>query len=103
MGVAVWVSDETGHIVYINERAEKLLGRDAAATLGHPCHAVIAGKAEDGKKWCEHNCRVQEMARSGEEIEPYTLRINGHEDDEHWLQLLVIPFQNDEGRTLLAH
>ncbi len=103
MGVAVWVSDETGHIVYINDRAENLLGRDAAATIGHPCHAVIAGRDEEGKKWCEQNCQVQELAKNGQEIEPYTLRIADHDDDERWLQLLVIPFQNDEGRTLLAH
>ena len=43
------------------------------------------------------------MARKGEEIEPYTLRIADHDDDERWLQLLVIPFQNEEQRTLLAH
>ena len=103
MGVAVWVSDQNGKIIYINERAETLLGRDAAATLGHPCYQVIAGKTEDGQKWCEHNCRVQEMARTGGEIEPYTLRISGGEDDEHWLQLLVIPFKGDDGNDLLAH
>ena len=103
MGVAVWVSDDTGHIIYINERAENLLGRDAVAALGAPCHQVIAGKDEDGQAWCEHNCRVQEMAKTGEEIEPYTLRINGNADEEHWLQLLVIPYQTDDGHTQLAH
>jgi len=102
MGVAVWVSDETGHIIYMNERAENLLGRDASAALGHPCYAVIAGKTADGKKWCDHNCRVQDLAQSGGEIEPYTLRINGGED-EHWLQLLVIPFQTETGTIHLAH
>jgi DNA-binding CsgD family transcriptional regulator len=103
MGVALWVSDQDGKIIYINERAETLLGRDGAAALGQPCHQVIAGKSEDGQKWCEHNCRVQDMARKGEEIEPYTLRINGGDSDEHWLQLLVIPFTADDGTYQLAH
>jgi PAS domain S-box-containing protein len=103
MGVAVWVSDEDGTIVYMNERAETLLGREAQAVLGSPCHQVIAGKTEDGQKWCDHNCRVREMAKTGEEIEPYTLRINGHTEEEHWLQLLVIPFTTEDGVTRLAH
>ena len=104
MGVAVWVSDESGKIVFMNERAETVLGCAADVTIGQPCHQVIGGKAEGGEKWCEHNCRVQEMARDGEEIEPYTLRINGGGDeDEHWLQLLVIPFPAQDGKTHLAH
>jgi len=103
MGVAVWVSDENGYIIFMNERAESLLGRDAVATLGAPCHQVIAGKSEDGQQWCEHNCRIHEMAKTGEQIEPYTLRINDHSDEEHWLQLLVIPYTTEEGMTQLAH
>lgn len=103
MGVAVWVSDENGKIVFMNERAESVLGRDAASTVGMPCYQIVGGKDDDGKAWCEHNCQVQELAKKGQEIEPYTLRINGGEDDEHWLQLLVIPFQGEDGRTNLAH
>ena len=36
MGVAVWVSDDSGKIVFMNDRAESVLGRDAASTIGMP-------------------------------------------------------------------
>ena len=49
MGVAVWISDENGKIVFINERAESVLGRDAASTVGMPCYQIVGGKDDDGQ------------------------------------------------------
>jgi DNA-binding CsgD family transcriptional regulator len=103
MGVAVWVSEVGGEILYMNDRAEKLLNREAASSVGLPCWQVIGGRDESGEKWCETNCQVRDAVTEGKPVEPYTLRINGGEDDEHWLQLLVIPFETEDGTTKLAH
>jgi len=103
MGVAAWVSDANGTIVYMNERAEKLLDKESGAAIGQPCHLMVAGEGGDGQAWCEHNCRVKQAARQGEEIEPYTIRIHDDDGDDRWLQLLVIPYKTDDGKQQLAH
>lgn len=103
MGVAAWVSDHAGTVIYMNERAEQLLGKDPHKAIGRPCYEVIAGRTTDGEQLCKQNCRVTQLAREGAEIEPYTLRINDDEGEEHWLQLLVIPYADDEGRVQKAH
>jgi DNA-binding CsgD family transcriptional regulator len=106
MGVATWVSNPNGLVIYMNQRAETLLGKEPGGAVGHPCHEMIAGRAPDGGPRCQHNCEITKMIRNGEEVEPYTVRINGDEGDEgdeHWLQLLVIPYTSREGSDHIAH
>ena len=104
LGVATWVSAPDGNVVYMNQRAEKLLETDARAALGKPCHQVIAGRDAEGRSWCEAHCPVNRNVDDGEEVEPYTLRVGGEESSEQWLQLLVIPFETDATREkYLAH
>lgn len=103
MGVATWVSDRDGLVIYMNQRAENLLGKEPGAAVGHPCHEMIGGQNPENGLRCEHNCKITRMIREGEEVEPYTLRINSDEGEEHWLQLLVIPYTNREGSNRIAH
>lgn len=103
LGVATWVSDPNGKITYINERAETLLQRPASDCLGRPCHEIVGGRDQTGQNYCDENCPVGLKAEHGDEIEPYTLRIGDHSDDEHWIQMLVIPFHNGHHGTNLAH
>ena len=103
MGVATWVSDRDGLVIYMNQRAENLLGKEPGGAVGRPCHEMIGGQAPDGSRRCQHNCEISKMIRNGEEVEPYTVRINNDEGDEHWLQLLVIPYTNGEGSVRVAH
>ena len=103
MGVATWVSDRDGLVIYMNQRAEHLLGKEPGGAVGRPCFEMIGGRAPDGSPKCQHNCEISKMIRNGEEVEPYTVRINNDEGDEHWLQLLVIPYTNGEGSNRVAH
>jgi PAS domain S-box-containing protein len=103
MGVATWVSDGNGTVIYMNERAEKMLGREQQQALGSPCFEVIAGRTPEGEKQCRENCPIAARARKGEEVEPYTLRIDDDEGEEHWLQLLVIPYTHEDGTGQIAH
>ena len=103
MGVATWVSDRDGLVIYMNHRAEDLLGKEPGAAVGRPCHEMIGGRHPDGGLRCQHNCEITRMVRDGEEVEPYTLRINSEEGEERWLQLLVIPYANETGNRRIAH
>ena len=103
MGVATWVSDADGLVIYMNQRAERLLGKEPGAAVGRPCHEMIKGHNPDGGIRCQHNCEITRMVRVGEEVEPYTLRINSDEGEERWLQLLVIPYADSRGSDRIAH
>jgi DNA-binding CsgD family transcriptional regulator len=103
LGVATWVSGPDGRVLYANERAETMLGTTIPHMLGKPCHEVVGGKDSEGRTWCSEHCPVDRMVDAGEEIEPYTIRVEGG-DGEHWVQMLVIPFEHEgAGGTCLAH
>ncbi len=104
LGVATWVSDPQGRIVYANDRMENVFGRQAEDIVGTPCHDFVKGRNAEGERFCKMNCSVTQAAAAGEEIEPYTLRVEGADEKDRWLQLLVIPFEveGQEGRYL-AH
>lgn len=103
LGVATWVSGPDGRIVYANERAEQMLDVSIPEVMGRPCYEMVQGKDASGEPWCKAHCQVEQKVSADQEIEPYTMRVEG-EKGEHWVQMLVIPFDNEEaGGTCLAH
>jgi DNA-binding CsgD family transcriptional regulator len=104
LGVATWVSGPDGNVVYMNARAETLLQVATPSALGRPCHEIVSGVDEDGKNWCAEHCPVNQMVDTDEEVEPYTIRIANGDKKDHWVQMLVIPFESKEvGGVCLAH
>ncbi len=65
--------DSTEHLVYWNLPCETLLGYPAQKVLGKHCFDVIAGRDENGNRYCSRNCPVAGQARSGETVYPFTL------------------------------
>ena len=65
--------DATEHVVYWNLPCEALLGYPAQKVLGKHCFDVIAGRDENGNRYCSRNCPVAGQARSGEAVYPFTL------------------------------
>ena len=90
VGVPVWISDPTGHIGYVNERAEALLGLPAEDCLGRPCHEVVAGRDAEGNPHCGPDCPIATRAGKNAEIEPFEIRIGGSPSTERWVQVLII-------------
>lgn len=104
MGVAAWASDPEGKVIFANERFAKLFERDIEDCIGAPCHEVVAGLSPDGEPFCSPYCNTQQKLDRGEEIEPYTVRIGDPDGPEgHWLQLLVIPFEQNRQGTYTIH
>ena len=104
LGVATWVSAPDGKVVYMNERAERLLDVRSDLALGKPCHEIVSGRDPEGRSWCDAHCPVNQKVEDGEEVEPYTMRVGEEGDEEHWLQMLVIPFENEKAdEKYLAH
>jgi DNA-binding CsgD family transcriptional regulator len=90
LGMPVWVTGANGTIVFLNSRAEALLGRSAGSCLGRPCYEVIGGQELDGTPFCRPNCAVHRLAAGGREIEPYPLRVPIAAHRDEILRVVVI-------------
>ncbi len=96
LGTAVWVSDPSGAMAYLNRRAEEMLGLEWEACAGRTCSAIVGGRLPTGELLCEQHCRVRRRAEAGREVEPLRLQI-GDEDDPSWLHVMVIPVEAADG------
>jgi DNA-binding CsgD family transcriptional regulator len=67
--------DSAERIVYWNRPCEALLSHPPAKVLGKHCFDVIAGRDENGNRYCSRNCPVALQARSDEIVNPFTLVI----------------------------
>ncbi len=105
IGTAVWVSGPDGRVVFMNERAEKLLSTTARESVGRPCHAVVAGRGRCGAAFCGPRCRVVAAADAGDEVEPTELRVGGRPGrEEHWLEVTSIPVEGaDRSGRWIVH
>jgi PAS domain S-box-containing protein len=68
--------DSTERIVYWNRPCEALLGYPAQKVLGKHCFEVIAGRDENGNRYCSRNCPISQQARTDDPIHPFTLTIH---------------------------
>lgn len=96
LGTAVWISDPHGNISYLNHRGEELFGREVSSCIGVPCHTVVRGVEDLGHPFCGTLCPIRRRAKSGREIEPVRLRINGG-DKDRWVQVLPITVYDPRG------
>ena len=92
IGTAVWVTGPGGRIVYMNERAETLLGTTARDAVGRACHGVVASRTASGAAFCSARCPLNAAADSGGEVPPADVKIGGRgARAEHWIEMTVIP------------
>jgi DNA-binding CsgD family transcriptional regulator len=104
LGAPVWVSDSSGKIGYLNERAETLLGVAAETCLGRPCHEVVAGRDAEGRPHCGPGCPIAARARLDTEIEPFEMRVGSSRATARWIQVLIIKIAAAERkRPWLVH
>ena len=105
LGTPVWVTGPDGRIVFVNERAQTLLGASAAACVGRPCHEVVASRTASGAAFCRERCPLLAAVRSGREVEPAEVRVGGAcGRAEHWLHLTAIPVEGpDRAGSWIVH
>jgi DNA-binding CsgD family transcriptional regulator len=92
LGAPVWVSGPDRNIVYLNPRAEEVLGRPLGKCIGLPCFKVIRGKTPDGKQFCRDACPAIEQLHFHKEIEPFRIRV-GVGRRARWTQIVMIVAQ----------
>jgi len=106
VGAPVWVTGPSGRVVYVNERAERLLATTGAAALGRPCHEVVAARTATGAPFCSARCPVAAAAACRDaEVAPVDVQIGGLRGRErHWLQITSIPVESpDRAKRWIVH
>ena len=105
LAMPVWVTGPGGRIVYVNERAEALLGVVASQVVGRPCCAIVAARTATGGSFCGTRCPFVASEQSGGEVAPADVRIGGRVGrPEHWVQLTVIPVEGpDRAGSWMVH
>ncbi len=96
-------TDPTGHVIYWNPAAERLLGRTAAQTLGRRCYEVLGWRDVFGNRFCHENCAVLSMARKDEPVHGFEVVTAGAPKQEPVLNVTVlrIPASRSESHTLV--
>lgn len=105
LAMPVWVTGPGGRIVYVNERAEALLGVAASQAVGRPCCAIVAARTASGGSFCGARCPFVAAEQSGGEVPPADVRIGGRAGRaDHWVQLTVIPVEGpDRAGSWMVH
>ena len=92
LGGAVWIRAPDGRLVYMNGRAERVLGGRAGDLLGRPCHDVVAAKTTESEPFCAPVCPVLRLARERTEIPPVDLCVAGATAAPRWIRLIAFAF-----------
>lgn len=91
LGLPTWVSSPDRKILFMNRRAERLLGVPSRACIGRPCYEVIGGRDASGVSFCARHCPLLVLAEQRREFEPLALLLAGNRAPPAWVKLLAIP------------
>ena len=70
-----FATDSRERVVFWNRGAAALLGRRSEEALGRHCFEVVCGRDLFGNRLCYQNCAVSSMARAGEPISGFEVRL----------------------------
>jgi PAS domain S-box-containing protein len=100
---AVIAVNDRGTIVYWNDAASKLLGRDAAKALGQSCHEVMRGMTPGGSHLCSPNCPVQTSCRKLRAPRRFEMVVRHPAGNELWLEATTCVVIDDDDRPVAIH
>jgi PAS domain S-box-containing protein len=95
--------NDRGAIVYWNDAASRLLGRDSAQTLGQPCHEVMQGITPGGRHLCSPNCPVQTSCRELRAPRRFEMVVRHPTGNELWLEATTCVVIDDDDRPVAVH
>jgi DNA-binding CsgD family transcriptional regulator len=101
LDLPVWVRNSGGSVSYMNDQAAELLGRDRDQCIGLPCHAVVAGRTDEGQPFCRANCSVAKSASEGRRIGLTDMIVPGPKLWGMHVRVIIIPMYGQNGATLV--
>jgi DNA-binding CsgD family transcriptional regulator len=72
---AAFAIDRNDRIIYWNAGAAKLLGWNPNEMIGKFCYEALEGRDPFGNVYCTKQCPIVKGTTTGEETEPYMLRV----------------------------
>jgi PAS domain S-box-containing protein len=99
---AVFVVDPDYRIVHWDARAESLTGLLAEEMIGKPCYEALRGECEGGSSFCTSECPIMRMARAGQPISSYDMRVSTRWGQKQWVGVSILSVDSEEG-TYLVH
>jgi DNA-binding CsgD family transcriptional regulator len=98
-----YATDLSGHIIFWNHAAERLLGRTAGEVLGRRCWEVMAGRDVWGNRHCHENCTVVAMVRRGEPVRGFEVAVGATPQAEQCINVTVLklPGERPEAGALV--
>lgn len=100
---AVIAVDDRGAIVFWNDAATKLLGRNAAEAIGQPCHEVMQGISPGGRHLCSPNCPVQTSCRELRAPRRFEMIVKHPDGSDIWLEATTFVVIDDGDRPVAVH
>lgn len=88
-GDAVFGIDRRRRIAYANEAFIQILRRDAAGTLGRPCHEVLCADDLSSRRFCSRRCPVAREALQNEPMQPFDLVLTREGGERCWVNIGV--------------
>lgn len=96
--------DDRHRIVFWNRPIQQLLGYTHDEVAGRTCASVLAGSDLFGNRYCSDECPVQLIARRGDSVRQFRLRLRSKEAALVTLDVSVTKFtMRVSRRVLLAH
>jgi DNA-binding CsgD family transcriptional regulator len=101
---AAFAIDRADRIIYWNAGAAKLLGWTPGEMIGRFCFEALEGRDPFGNVYCTKQCPIMVGTTSGEETEPYMLRVMAKSKGPLTIRVRAVALPNaGEGFNCLMH
>jgi PAS domain S-box-containing protein len=98
---AVFVVDPAYRIVHWDARAESLTGLMAEEMIGKHCYEALRGQCEGGGSFCANECPVMRLARAGQPVPSYDMRVSTRWSGKRWVGVSILSVDTEEGPYLV--
>lgn len=101
---AMFAIDDRHRIVFWNRSIQRLLGYTHDEVAGRSCATVLAGTDHYGNRYCSESCAVQQIARRGEPVRQFRLKLRARDATPLLIDISVVKFtMRVSKRVLLVH
>ncbi|AHY47780.1 PAS domain S-box protein [Rubrobacter radiotolerans] len=98
---ALFVLDPEGRIVHWDAEAEAMTGFLSEETVGRRCHEMLRGEREGGGRLSAGECPISALARAGQAIPSYDMRIETRVRGKRWVNVSVLVVESERGPYLV--